>query len=600
MLINMFMKNIYFLSGLPRSGSTVLAGILNQHPDIHASSTSGLLDMLVGTVKAWSESLSVKASAIDKINSEKEIQRILQSICMEKYAKINKPIILDKFRGWVNPTNMKTMANVLGKKPKIIATVRNIPDCVSSMVRIAKPNNLYEFLQTSELVKHIKDSYELLSAGYSFAPECILFVDYDDLINDPKKQLDRIHTFLELPAYDGYDFNKIDGTNLRENDEVWTVKGLHDIKPVLAKQHNNKAEDVLGRYYTTYQQTKFWLGEKSVNKPPQDIDLQLEAGLIGNFIEGNRLGEKIAKEEPWNNRAAFNRGWYEMWKGNLLEGHKLLYRGRLEKVFGNEPPQTPTPMWDGVSKGTVLLNLEGGLGDQIHCSRFAKNIAERGCEVIIASSGEIAPLFRNIKGVVAVVQHEAVFGVIHDFWVPSMSSPLLLNMEYKDVDGSPYITLPKNKTSKKMRIGLRWQGNPNFEHQQHRIFPPNKLFNAVKNSDVEFISLQRDEGAEYKPNWVTKVPLVNWGNTAEAIGSCDLVITSCTSVAHLAAAAGIPTWIIVPILPYYLWAKPGNTTEWYDTVKLYRQSKHGDWDNVFDDIKKDLNAILQKDQVLLT
>ena len=52
-------------------------------------------------------------------------------------------------------------------------------------------------------------------------------------------------------------------------------------------------------------------------------------------------------------------------------------------------------------------------------------------------------------------------------------------MEYKDVDGSPYINLPKNKTSKKIRIGLRWQGNPNFEHQQHRIFPPNKLFNAV-------------------------------------------------------------------------------------------------------------------------
>ena len=65
------MKKLYFLSGLPRSGSTVLAGILNQHPDVHASSTSGLLDMLVGTLRAWSSSLSVKASTMDNEEQEK-------------------------------------------------------------------------------------------------------------------------------------------------------------------------------------------------------------------------------------------------------------------------------------------------------------------------------------------------------------------------------------------------------------------------------------------------------------------------------------------------------------------------------------------------
>jgi hypothetical protein len=55
---------------------------------------------------------------------------------------------------------------------------------------------------------------------------------------------------------------------------------------------------------------------------------------------------------------------------------------------------------------------------------------------------------------------------------------------------------------------------------------------------------------------------------------------------------GVPTWIIVPILPYYLWAKPGNTTEWYDTVKLYRQSTYGDWTNVFDEINRDINNLI--------
>lgn len=593
------MKNIYFLSGLPRSGSTVLAGILNQHPSIHASSTSGLLDMLVGTLRAWADSLSVRASPLDKEDQEKEIQRILRTICEEKYANIDKPIILDKARSWASSVNIPTMAKVLGHKPKIIATVRNIPDCVASMVRVAKPSDLREFLHTDYLVQHIKESYQVLESGYQFAPECILFVDYDDLINDPKAQLKRIHTFLELPDFDGYDFNNIDGSGLQERDEeVWEVKGLHDIKPVLAKQHNQTAEQVLGRYHRDYIQPRFWLGEGPGVRPVHDLDLQLAAGIIGNFVEGDRIGQQLAIDEPWNNRAAFNRGWYEMWKGNLLEGHKLLYRGRLEKVFGNEPPKSPMPIWDGYSKGTVLLNLEGGLGDQIHSVRFAKEIADRGCEVIVACSGQLATLFRNIKGVVAVIQHEAVFGVVHDFWVPSMSAPVFLDMEYKNVDGSPYIIRPRNNNNKKLRIGLRWQGNPDFEHEQHRIFPPTPFFDSIKTDEVEFISLQRDLGSENRPYWVKEVPLNHWEDTALAISTCDLVISSCTSVAHLSGAMGVPTWIVVPILPYYLWAKPGNTTEWYDNVKLYRQNTFGDWTNVFTQLKTDINTFIAETQLV--
>ena len=584
------MKNIHFLAGLPRSGSTVLAGILNQHPEIHASATSGLLDMLVGTLRAWADSFSAQAAAIPKEESELEVQRILRTICDEKYSHIDKPIIIDKARSWASSINIPTMAKILGRKPKIIATVRNIPDCVASMVRIAKPDDVNHFLRTSELVSHIKESYQVLESGYQFAPECILFVDYDDLMDDPKKQLDRVHEFLGLSEHT-YDFNNIDGSGLQERDEeIWLVKGLHNIQPILKRTNDIPAKQVLGHRFNEYVQPRFWLGETTTNLPIHDLDLQLAAGLIGNFEEGNRLGEKIAREEPWNERAAFNRGWYEMWKGNLVKGHEQMFRGRSEGVFGNEPPKSPMPMWDGKSKGTVLLNLEGGLGDQIHCVRFACDIVARGCQVIVACSGQLATLFREVEGVTAVIQHEAVFGVVHDFWAPSMSMPLLLNMEYKDVSGAAYISRPKIKNSSKMRIGLRWQGNPAFEHEQHRIFPPIPFFRALEDADAEFISLQKDLGSESRPPWVKEVPLGHWEETAQAIASCDLVITSCTSVAHLAGALGVPTWIIVPILPYYLWAKPGNTTEWYDSVRLFRQTVFGDWSKVFSEIKNNINS----------
>lgn len=580
-------KKVYFLSGLPRSGSTVLAAILSQHPDLHTSATSGLLDMLVGTLRAWADSMNTKAQK-DQKAAEEEIQRVLKNICNTKYADVDKPVILDKARGWADDTNMRTMAKVLEHKPKIIATVRKVEDCAASFVRIAKPENLDKFLVEDELIGHLKESYQTLEKGYSFAPECFLIVDYDDLMNDPQKELNRIHEFLELPPFD-YDLNAIDGTNLQERDEeVWLVPGLHDVQPKLGYQHKQDSKDVLQHRYWEFVQPRFWLGEKAANKPIHDLDMQLAAGLMGNFKEGLRLANKIEQEEPWNNRAAFNRGWYKMYEGKLLEGEKLLFRGRLEKVFGNEPPKSPMPMWDGKSKGTVLLNLEGGLGDQIHGVRYARDIAKIAGEVIVACSGSLATMFRGVEGVVAVCQTDATYGIVHDFWAPSMSTIQLLEYEYKDISGKPYINKPLVEPHKGLRIGLRWQGNPQFEHEQHRIFPPTKLFDVLDDVDAEFISLQRDEGSQYKPYWVKEVPLGHWEETRLALASCDLIITSCTSVAHLAGSMGIPTWIVVPVLPYYLWAPPGNTTVWYDSVKLYRQEVFGDWSTPFNHIKNDL------------
>lgn len=587
------MKNIYFLSGLPRSGSTVLAAILNQNPAVHTTATSGLLDMLVGTLRAWADSMSTHATP-DKVKAEAEIQRILRTVCEAKYAEVDKPIILDKARGWASDVNIPTMAKVLGHKPKIIATVRNIPDCVASMVRVAKPDNLAEFLRTSDLVNHVKESYQTLEGGYRFAPECILFVDYDDLLSDPQSQLDRIHAFLELPAFD-YNLNAINADHLKENDEeVWQVKGLHDVKSELKRQHSTTAEDVLGVFYRDYQQPRFWLNEGPGHRPLHDLDLQLSASLMGNFNEGWQLAQKIEREEPWNHRAAFNRGWYKMWKGQLLEGEKLLFRGRIEGVFGNEPPKSPMPMWDGQTKGTILLNLEGGLGDQIHGLRYVREIKNRGCDVIVACSGQLAMIARQVKGVTAVVQHEAVFGVVHDAWVPSMSAIPVLGYEYADIDCAPYLPVLNASKPKKYRIGVRWQGNPQFEHEQHRLFPPAQLFKALEGVDAEFISLQRDEGSQHRPAWIKQVPLDSWEDTQVAVSSCDLVISSCTSVAHLAGAMGVPTWIIVPILPYYLWAKPEATTCWYNNVLLFRQKVFGDWTDPFKQIGARLSTLNKK------
>jgi hypothetical protein len=116
------------------------------------------------------------------------------------------------------------------------------------------------------------------------------------------------------------------------------------------------------------------------------------------------------------------------------------------------------------------------------------------------------------------------------------------------------------------------------------------MFAAVKDADAEFISLQRDAGVEAAPAWVKTVPLNSWEDTRAAVASCDLVISSCTSVSHLSAAMGIETMVVCPCMPYFLYALAGETTPYYSSMKLIRQEVFGDWQAPFDHIKDRLGV----------
>jgi hypothetical protein len=200
----------------------------------------------------------------------------------------------------------------------------------------------------------------------------------------------------------------------------------------------------------------------------------------------------------------------------------------------------------------------------------------------------LASLFVDVEGVSSVIQHEAVFGIYHDFWVAGMSAVVPLGFELADLSGAPYLTKPVTIKGRKKRIGLRWQGSAQFEHEHHKAFPYELMFHAVKDADAEFINLQRDEGVDAAPGWVKAVPLNSWEDTRHAVASCDLVISSCTSVGHLAAAMGVETWTVTPVMPYFLYALEGENTPYYDSMKLMRQEVFGDWQAPFDRIKERL------------
>jgi hypothetical protein len=581
------MKMFYFLSGLPRSGSTVLSSILNQHSQVHSTSTSGLIDLMGSLCMAWESSPAVHTQKPDK----GEAYSLLRSLMDAKYKDAPKPVVVDKSRGWANPQIMSTMEQVLGYTPKVIATVRHPADCAASFVRIAKPNDLQTFLSTSPLIEHLKSSYGTLYNGYKEKPECFLFVDYDDLLTNPQEQMNRIHEFLGLDPHT-YDFNTIDPQVVAEQDmEIWGIPDLHTIGTCLERQHNQTAHDVLGLHYDNYDPPRFWKGESFDAPKKKKIDQSVALSMQGKAKQAYKVLLQAQKENPVCNKIAFNMGWFALGQDKLQEGMAHLARGRYDRCFGNPKPPVPTEIWDGKSMGTVLYYLEGGLGDQIHALKYIEDINRRGCDVIVACSAELFPIVKCCKGVKTIVQHEAAGGVYHDWWIPAMSVLLPLGYEYKDISGKPYI--PKtpfisNKT--KPIIGVRWWGNPKFEHEQNRRFPLKPFFKAFKDIDADFVCLQKGAGEEEAPDWMRKVDLSSWENTQQELSKCDLIVSSCTSVAHLGGAMGIPTWIIVPVLHYYLWAVPGNTTPYYDSVRLFRQTKFGSWKAPMDELKEALNT----------
>lgn len=326
-----------------------------------------------------------------------------------------------------------------------------------------------------------------------------------------------------------------------------------------------------------------------------DIDKAVYLGLVGRTEEA----QKLLNEYPDQDHPAviFNLGWYDMYNGHLSKGMKRLDAGRLVDAFGS--PRLPGILWkdEPLSGKTVLFNCEGGLGDQIVHFRFAKDFLEKGAQVIVACTFPVAKLFSRHGFITVSNDAQTIGNVYYDYWVPSMSVAHMLGYEYPTLSGKPYLNIEPKKlpaVPKTLKVGLRWAGNPNFDHESFRRFPQELMHDLLSVEGTTFYSLQKDEALVDGLDLVDlRDQMPDFYETARLIKDLDLVITSCTSVAHCAAALGVETWIVIPILPYYMWALKGDTSPWYDSVKLYRQTKIGDWSEPFTQVKEDLIARAQ-------
>jgi sulfotransferase len=214
------MKNLHFLAGLPRSGSTVLTKLLNQHPEIFASSTSPFLDYLLPAAKQL-HNIKESHSAGHYVNTK----RILSTAAFAFYDT-PKSHIIDKNRGWI--TNYEAIDKELQENPKIILTLRPIEEVVASFYKIINHVNNGNETPEQIFLGRVAEVYQELMRK-SYLKDKIHIVTYKDLTTKTLQSVYNLETFLEIDEHHSYDINNIVDTD-PEDDSKWGLQDLHKIR----------------------------------------------------------------------------------------------------------------------------------------------------------------------------------------------------------------------------------------------------------------------------------------------------------------------------------------------------------------------------------
>jgi FkbM family methyltransferase len=328
--------------------------------------------------------------------------------------------------------------------------------------------------------------------------------------------------------------------------------------------------------------------------------------LQGRIEEAIASFERALQCDPEYGNAHFNLGMTCLLAGQDERGWKeFLWRERLP---GFAAPQADAPRWqegESLEGNTILLWAEQGLGDAVQFVRYARLAKQQAERVVVACRKPLLKLLRTCAGIDQLVALDEVSQVADDIdvHVPLMSLPAMLGTEcvtgenvgaYLRPDVELELHWKKWLTDRPgYTVGLAWQGNPRHADDPRRSFPLALCEPLAALPGVRLVNLQKGPGSEQVALAGGRVPMlylegdVDGANgafmdTAAIIKGLDLVITADTAVAHLAGALGTPVWLPLAWVPDWRWRLEGDTTPWYPSMRLFRQSRPGQWEDVFE------------------
>jgi tetratricopeptide (TPR) repeat protein len=310
--------------------------------------------------------------------------------------------------------------------------------------------------------------------------------------------------------------------------------------------------------------------------------------------------------------AQYNRSLALLLSGDYENGW-LNYEWRWEnaaRLSLNDERTFSQPLWLGeesVAGKRLLLYSEQGLGDALQFCRFARSVADRGATVILEVQAPLASLLATVEGVSRVIVEGSPRPEV-DYRCPLLSLPLALKTTIDTIPAAtPYLRSDAAKVARwrtrlgergRPRIGLTWSGNSKQGNDHNRSIRLAEWIDHLPR-ELQYFCLQKeirpaDEEILAANPWISRaeVEFHDFSDTAALCECLDLVISVCTSIAHLSGALGRPTWVLLPFNPDWRWLLDRNDSPWYPTAKLYRQQASGDWKGVFARVAADLRKMV--------
>lgn len=352
--------------------------------------------------------------------------------------------------------------------------------------------------------------------------------------------------------------------------------------------------------------------QKALKLDPNYLSAHKNRGTLhawlGNYdlaLESYAQAKKLSPEEAETHRnlgviyllkGDFERGWKEYrWRWKCPEAARYNYK---------------QPKWQGepLTGKTILLYAEQGLGDALHFIRFAAILKEQGARVVVHGPPALTALFQSFRGKDVYIPSSLPIDRTFDFHCSLLDVADVLAINDTNIPmAEGYLQPPEylvhywkrwfqTLPPAQLRVGLVWQGNREHMADLFRSFPL-KTYSPLSQLDgIQFISLQQGYGSEQTPDWTGVRPFVvlphgtdvssgAFMDTAAILSQLDLVITSDTSMAHLAGALGRPAWVLLNKMPDWRWLLDRDTSPWYASLRLFRQTQQGDWASVVTEVE---------------
>jgi len=373
---------------------------------------------------------------------------------------------------------------------------------------------------------------------------------------------------------------------------------------------------------------RFQAARESLERPralgSRDPSVGLHLALIEAAVGDARIAEDTIgalrgqiedAEIEWNlalinlSRGSFATGW-------------PLYEARLRRSFESPRRAYPFPEWQGekLLPGQLLVMAEQGLGDEIMFASCYADVLQQAPGCVLECDPRLASLLtRSFPGATVV-------GVARDndrrwledypglrYQIHAGSLPRLFRLErecfprhagYLCPDRQRVETYRRrfSEPGTHLKVGIAWNGGIVHTRRALRCVPLEELARLMSDTPHLYVSLQHDDDgtdarrlAQLSGAVVRAFPdtLKSTDETAAVLCALDVVITVCSSVAHLSGAVGARTWVLTPDVAEWRYLRAGSGLPWYPSARLFRQARPGAWRPVIDGVAAELRALAE-------